>query len=103
MLENPRIFSDVTSVVVIPTACGVFLQSSLGSEAGMLSMWLRIFRRENRIHTETIPRQEEASLWPHWQMGRKNDHREGTVSPGQGSGSFPEEVDLSWSFQEYRL
>ena len=60
--------------MVIPTACGLFLQSLLGSEAGMLSMLRRIFRRENRIQTETRPRQKrqkEAGLLSCWETRRK--------------------------------
>ena len=53
---------------------GVVFQSLLGSEAGMLSMLHRIFRRENRIQTETRPRQKrkkEAGLLSCWETRRR--------------------------------
>ena len=60
--------------MVTPTACGLFLQSLLGSEAGMLSMLRRIFRRDNRIQTETRPRekrQKESGLLSCWETRRR--------------------------------
>ena len=53
-------FSDVTSVVVTRVACEVFHQILMGSQAGMLSMLLRVFWRENIIQTETRSRQKDT-------------------------------------------
>ncbi|NP_001365644.1 uncharacterized protein LOC666485 [Mus musculus] len=44
----------------------------MGSQAGMLSMLLRVFQRENRIHTDTRPRQKEASRPSWWERARNN-------------------------------
>lgn len=65
-------FSDVTSVVVTRVACEGFHQILMGSQAGMLSMLLRVFWRENRIHTDTRPRQKEAGRPSWWERARNN-------------------------------
>jgi hypothetical protein len=70
--ENPRIFCDVASVVVTSAACGVFLQILMGSQAGMLSMLLRVFRRDTRIHTDSRPRQKEVGRPSWWERARNN-------------------------------
>ena len=65
-------FSDVTSVVVTRVACEGFHQILMGSQAGMLSMLLRVFQRENRIHTDTRPRQKDAGRPSWWERARNN-------------------------------
>ncbi|XP_028630179.1 uncharacterized protein LOC114626830 [Grammomys surdaster] len=71
--EKPRIFCDVTSVVVIPTACGVFFHSLLGSQAVMLSMLLSVFQRDNRIQAETRSTQKKLCKAGRrrWPWGRR--------------------------------
>jgi hypothetical protein len=69
---NPRIFGDVTSVVVTRVACEAFHQILMGSQAGMLSMLLRVFLRKNIIQTETRPRQKDTVPLSCWERARKN-------------------------------
>lgn len=65
-------FSDVTSVVVTRVACEGFHQILMGSQAGMLSMLLRVFWRENIIQTETRSRQKDTVPLSCWERARKN-------------------------------
>lgn len=64
-------FSDVTSVVVTRVACEAFHQILMGSQAGMLSMLLRVFWRENIIQTETRSRQKDTVPLSCWEWGKK--------------------------------
>ena len=65
-------------------------------------MLRRIFRRENRIQTETRPRQKrqkEAGLLSYWETERKKWSWGRHSESWARSGSFLEEVGLGGSYQ----
>ncbi|XP_036014707.1 uncharacterized protein LOC666678 isoform X1 [Mus musculus] len=61
----------------------------MGSQAGMLSMLHRVFRRDNRIHTDTRPRQKEAGRPSWWERARNNWSWRRHRSAGEASPQAP--------------